>query len=46
MAKTAEAVAHFLEDLAAKLQTLKAQDMQGFLEYKKEEVEFCKETEL
>lgn len=39
MAKTAEAVAHFLEDLAAKLHTLKAQDMQGFLEYKKEECE-------
>ena len=38
MAKTADAVKSFLEDLAAKLQPLKVKEMEGFLEYKKEEV--------
>ena len=38
MAKTADAVKSFLEDLAAKLQPLKVKEMDGFLEYKKEEV--------
>ena len=38
MAKTPEAVRTFLEELAAKLQPLKAKDMETFLHYKKEEV--------
>ena len=42
MAKTADAVKSFLEDLAAKLQPLKVKEMEGFLEYKKEEVMYSK----
>ena len=40
MAKTPEAVRTFLEDLADKLQPLKAKDIETFLKFKKEEVSF------
>ena len=41
MAKTPEAVRTFLEDLADKLQPLKAKDIETFLKFKKEEVLFA-----
>ena len=38
MAKTPETVTSFLQDLAVKLQPLKQEEMQLFLQYKKEDV--------
>lgn len=40
MAKSTDRVATFLSDLAMKLQQLKHEELQLFLEYKKEDVSF------